>query len=111
MGIIGTSIIIFMLVLVYTKAYRNIRKVIPEMAVITCAILMSIGSNVLEIELCAPVVYFALGRAVRLLTGPDTGTEQMRADEAQRGSDADTYSAGDMAGTTDKSSDAQRGNV
>jgi hypothetical protein len=75
MGIIGTSLILFILVLVYTKAYRNIRKVVPEIAVITCAILMSIGSNVLEIELCAPVVYFALGRAVRILTETDPAAE------------------------------------
>nr|MCR5748434.1 hypothetical protein [Lachnospiraceae bacterium] len=66
MGIIGTSMIIFILILVYIKSSRMISKVLPEIAIITAAILMSIGSNVLEIELCAPIVYFALGRAVRI---------------------------------------------
>ena len=111
MGIIGTSIIIFVLVLVYTKAYRNIRKVIPEMAVITCAILMSIGSNVLEIELCAPVVYFALGRAVRILTGPDTGTEQAGAAEDLAGSAADTGRTANDGGTTDTGSNDDMGSA
>ncbi len=65
MGIIGTSLIIFVLVLVYLKSLKKIGEVVPELAVITCALLMSIGSNVLEMEICVPIVYFALGRAVR----------------------------------------------
>ncbi|MCR5651849.1 MAG: hypothetical protein K6F86_11790 [Lachnospiraceae bacterium] len=71
MGIIGTSLIIFLLVLVFLKAVRKPRIVIPEICVIICALLMSIGSNVLEIQICAPVVYFALGRAVKKLNEND----------------------------------------
>ena len=82
MGLIGTSLIIFVAALVYIKSCRTGRAaqaaaagdtkrklslVVPELAIITSAILMSIGSNVLEIELCAPIAYFALGRAVKLL--------------------------------------------
>ncbi|MBO4374095.1 MAG: hypothetical protein J5829_03215 [Lachnospiraceae bacterium] len=67
MGIIGTSLIIFLLVLVFLKAVKKPSAVIPEITVIVCAILMSIGSNVLEMQICAPIVYFALGRAVRIL--------------------------------------------
>ncbi len=65
MGIIGTSLIIFLLVLVFKKSVKNIKKTAPEMAVIACAVLMSVGSNVLETELCAPIVYFCLGRIVK----------------------------------------------
>lgn len=68
MGLIGTSVIIFLLVLIYRKAYRNLKSVVPEIAIITCAILISIGSNPLEFEICAPIAYFALGRAVLKLT-------------------------------------------
>ena len=71
MGLIGTSLIIFVVYLVYIKALRGVRKTAPEIAIITSAILMSIGSNVLEIELCAPIVYFALGRAVKKLNEVD----------------------------------------
>ncbi|MBO4337341.1 MAG: hypothetical protein J5842_04640 [Lachnospiraceae bacterium] len=81
MGIIGTAMIVSVLVIVYLKSLtrddkkaaegicsgRKISLVVPELAVITSAILMSIGSNVLEMELCAPIVYFALGRAVKKL--------------------------------------------
>ena len=78
MGIIGTAMIVVVVIMVYIKSVmkvngtaaegtpvkRRISLVVPEIAVITSAILMSIGSNVLEMELCAPIVYFALGRAV-----------------------------------------------
>ena len=67
MGLIGTAMIIFVVALVYIKSAKKLSLVVPEIAIITSAILMSIGSNVLEMELCAPIAYFALGRAVRLL--------------------------------------------
>ena len=54
---------------------RKLGLVVPELAIITSAILMSIGSNVLEMELCAPIAYFALGRAVKLLSGDRAGEE------------------------------------
>lgn len=78
MGIIGSALIIIVVGMVYIKSltksdadesdgvssHRKISLIVPEIAVITSAILMSIGSNVLETEICAPIVYFALGRAV-----------------------------------------------
>ncbi|MBR5406955.1 MAG: hypothetical protein IK111_04835 [Lachnospiraceae bacterium] len=83
MGIIGTILITSVIIMVYIKSLKTDNKnatndaasvkmislVVPELAVITSAILMSIGSNVLEMELCAPIVYFALGRAVQKLNG------------------------------------------
>lgn len=84
MGIIGTALIVAVVVLVYVRSLqkgagaadgrRNVSLVVPELAIITSAVLMSIGSNVLEMELCAPIVYFALGRAVGLLNGVSKGT-------------------------------------
>ena len=68
MGIIGTALIVSVVLTVFIKSVTGKKKklslIVPELAVITSAILMSIGSNVLEMELCAPIVYFALGRAV-----------------------------------------------
>lgn len=94
MGLIGTSFIIFVLALVYIKAFRKqpptserkgaVRKlslVVPELAIVTSAILMSIGSNVLEMEICVPIVYFALGRAVRKLNEDIPGEEYVGAFE------------------------------
>lgn len=84
MGIIGTALIVAVVVIVYVRSLqkgagaadgrRNVSLVVPELAIITSAVLMSIGSNVLEMELCAPIVYFALGRAVGLLNGVSKGT-------------------------------------
>ena len=76
MGLIGTSMIIFVLALVYIKSAKKLSLVVPELAIVTSAILMSIGSNVLEMELCAPIAYFALGRAVKLLCDEDTVLNQ-----------------------------------
>ena len=104
MGLIGTSMIIFVLALVYIKAFkgqeqgsagqsssgRKLSLVVPELAIVTSAILMSIGSNVLEMEICAPIVYFALGRAVRLLgtmedVGGSCGAAAVKAGEIRAG--------------------------
>ena len=81
MGMIGSIMIAAVVVMVFVRscmkqdgnasdggaAGRKISLVVPELGVIASAILMSIGSNVLEMELCAPIVYFALGRAVKKL--------------------------------------------
>ncbi|MBO5552036.1 MAG: hypothetical protein J5966_08755 [Lachnospiraceae bacterium] len=79
MGLIGTAMIIFVVALVYIKSAKRISLVVPELAIITSAILMSIGSNVLEMELCAPIAYFALGRAVKLLNEKKAGEEYVGA--------------------------------
>ena len=73
MGIIGTALIVIVVLAVYIRSLKKgkISLVVPELAVITSAILMSIGSNVLEMELCAPIVYYALGRAVLKLNEND----------------------------------------
>ncbi len=68
-GIIGTSFFIFLMLLILEKGYRNLRLTGGEMAVITGALLLSIGSNVLCFELAVPIVFYAAGRAVTLNTG------------------------------------------
>ena len=81
MGINGSVMIVAVVAMVFIRSWmkqdenapggamagRKISLIVPEIAVVISAILMSIGSNVLETEICAPVVYFALGRAVRKL--------------------------------------------
>lgn len=73
MGLIGTSMILFIISLVYIKAIKG--KPVPELAIITAAILMSIVCNVLYMEIFTPIIYFALGRAVRLLNDDRAGEE------------------------------------
>ncbi|MCR5485926.1 MAG: hypothetical protein K6F35_00195 [Lachnospiraceae bacterium] len=68
-GIIGTSFFIFFMLLILRKGYRNLERTGAEMAVITGALLLSIGSNVLTFELAVPIVFFAAGRAVSVNTG------------------------------------------
>ncbi|MBQ7584070.1 MAG: hypothetical protein IJT24_05620 [Lachnospiraceae bacterium] len=111
MGLIGTSMIIFVLALVYIKAFRGrqateqketasagmktaeaaafrgmkaaeteaskkkLTSVLPELLVITSAVLVSAGFNLLETVLFTPLIFFALGRAVRKLNDDRAGEE------------------------------------
>ena len=100
MGLVGASMIIFVLALVYIKSFRiqqipgrneddpsegkteagrpavSKRKfglVVWELVIITAAILMSVVVNLLDMVIFAPIIYFALGRAVRLLNDNEEG--------------------------------------
>ncbi len=87
MGLIGTSMIIFVLALIYIKAFRSCagnnihpeqplkKKPAAELIIITIAIVVSIGFNLLDTVLISPVIYFALGRAVRRLNDDRAGEE------------------------------------
>lgn len=66
-GIIGTSLFIFLLLLIIKKSLKKLRSVAPELALIIAALLLSVGSNVLCFELVAPAFWFAAGRAVCIL--------------------------------------------
>ena len=73
LGIIGTSLFIFLILLIIKKSFRNLSRVVPEFTLIISALLLSIGSDILSFELAAPIFYFAIGRAVSILTD-DGGT-------------------------------------
>ncbi|MCR4908062.1 MAG: hypothetical protein K5985_04465 [Lachnospiraceae bacterium] len=61
MGIIGTSIFIFLLVLVLGRGIRHFRECSAELGVILITLLISIGSDTLSFALSVPVLYYCIG--------------------------------------------------
>ncbi len=61
MGIIGTSLFIFLLVLVFKKGIRHFRECSAELGVIVITLLISIGSDTLSFALSVPVLYYCIG--------------------------------------------------
>lgn len=66
MGIIGTSLILYILILLYQKGLKRLKETFTEIAVISSVILLSIGSNVLCFQLTGPILWYALGRLAYL---------------------------------------------
>nr|MCR5687839.1 hypothetical protein [Lachnospiraceae bacterium] len=58
-GVIGFSMFVYLLVLAFGNAGRNIKDHFAEAGIMAAALLQSIGSNILAFQLCAPVFWFA----------------------------------------------------
>ena len=61
MGIIGTSIFIFLMILILKRAFRNLEKSSAETGIVLVTLLVSIGSNMMSFALAVPVLYYAIG--------------------------------------------------
>ncbi|SKB86504.1 hypothetical protein SAMN06296386_10753 [Lachnospiraceae bacterium] len=61
MGIIGTSLFVFLMLLVLKKGFKNLKASAPEVGVIIVTLLISIGSNMMSFALAVPVFYYAIG--------------------------------------------------
>ena len=64
-GIIGTSLFVFLILLILKKGFKNLKNTAPEIGIIIVTLLMSIGSNMMSFALSVPVFYYYMGRAVR----------------------------------------------
>jgi O-antigen ligase len=64
-GIIGTSLFVFLILLILKKGFNNLKNTAPETGIIIVTLLMSIGSNMMSFALSVPVFYYYMGRAVR----------------------------------------------
>ncbi len=67
-GILGFSIFVYILILLYSKSRRNLKNCYVEIGIISIALLQSIGSNIICFQLAAPVFWFAIGRCAQLIT-------------------------------------------
>ena len=61
MGIIGTSLFIFLMLLAFKKGLKNLRSCAPEIGIVMMTLLVSVGSNMMSFALAVPVLYFAVG--------------------------------------------------
>ena len=64
-GIIGTSLFVFLILLILKKGFKNLKNTAPEIGIIIVTLIMSIGSNMMSFALSVPVFYYYMGRAVR----------------------------------------------
>lgn len=62
LGILGASIFIYMMLLVFTRGSKKLYGCAAELGIIAVALLQSVGSNILAFQLAAPVFWFAVGR-------------------------------------------------
>ena len=65
-GIIGTSLFIFLILLILKKGFKCIRETAPETGIILIVLAMSIGSDMLSFALSVPVLYYYMGRNVSI---------------------------------------------
>ncbi len=70
-GIIGTSIFVFLILLVLKRGFSNIRKTAPETGIVLITLLTSIGSNMMSFALSVPVFYYYMGALVREASAAD----------------------------------------
>lgn len=66
-GILGFSIFIYMMILLYKDSRQYIKEGFAELGVIAIILLQSVGSNILCFQLGAPIFWFAVGRCAYLL--------------------------------------------
>ena len=76
MGILGTSVFAFLLILLLKKSKNKLLLCAGEIGLIVATILQSIGSNILEFQLAVPIFWFAVGRIVYIISkeNSDDGT-------------------------------------
>lgn len=65
MGILGTSVFVYMMILSFKYGLRNLRINAAEVGIVAITLLQSIGSNILEFQLATPIFWFALGVIAR----------------------------------------------
>lgn len=67
-GILGFSIFLYILILIFTKSVRHLKDCYVELGVIAIALLQSIGSNIISFQLAAPIFWFAVGRCADVIS-------------------------------------------
>ena len=65
-GIFGTSLFVFLMLLILKKSLKKTGLTAPEAGVVMVTLLMSIGSNMMSFALSVPVFYYCAGRSVKL---------------------------------------------
>ncbi len=64
MGVAGTSLFVFLLILVLRKGSAHLKENCAELGLIIITLLVSTGSNVMSFALSVPILYFAIGAVV-----------------------------------------------
>lgn len=68
LGVVGISIFIYMLLLIYKRGLKSFSQCYAELGIIAVYLLQSIGSNTLSFQLVSPVFWYAVGRCVYVIS-------------------------------------------
>ncbi|MBQ9549362.1 MAG: O-antigen ligase family protein [Lachnospiraceae bacterium] len=63
-GIIGTSVFVFLMLLILSKSVKCLKETAPEAGIVIITLLMSVGSNMMSFALSVPVFYYYAGSCV-----------------------------------------------
>ncbi len=64
-GAIGFGLFVYIIIEAVKNGYKNLRQAYPYIGIIAIALLMSIGSNIISFQLCAPIFWYSLGMCMR----------------------------------------------
>ena len=62
LGVLGFSIFVYMMILIFTKGVKHIGKCYAELGIIAVTLLQCIGSDTLSFQPVAPIFWYAVGR-------------------------------------------------
>ncbi len=68
-GIIGTSLFIFLILLILKRGFSRLKDTAPEVGIVLITLLMSVGSNMMSFALSVPVFYYYMGRISGICNG------------------------------------------
>lgn len=67
LGVIGVSIFIYMVILIFKKGIKCFSDIYAELGIIAVFLLQSVGSNTLSFQLVSPIFWYAVGRCVYVI--------------------------------------------
>lgn len=60
-GALGFSIFTYIMIRLFVAGVKNLKEYFAELLILTMALLMSIGSNIIAFQLCMPIFWYAAG--------------------------------------------------
>ncbi len=75
MGIVGTSLFIFLMLLTLKKGFRQLSNCATELGIIVLTLIMAIGSNMLSFAMATPIFYLCIGIIAKAATEAETQNE------------------------------------
>lgn len=60
-GSVGFGLFAYVMLVIFIKGFKKVNDLFAEFMIIGTALLMSIGSNIIAFQLCAPIFWYAIG--------------------------------------------------
>lgn len=63
-GSVGFGLFVYIMIVAFARGIKGIRNSFAELSIVALALLMSIGSNIIAFQLCAPIFWYSVGSIV-----------------------------------------------